>query len=285
MGHLARPQYLQDLLMTIATHIAPRTVEALVGPPGGAGIRFTQEYMTGSVKTHKGGKPNECTHTIHNLSEATIAQLEAPNMELQVKAGSTFVGQLFLGTVTTRGVVTKNDIPNRTTTITAKDGRRIYRDTKVARAYPPGATIESVVLDLLALTGLPVGSGSVFPPGTFPGGWAHQGLWRQAMAEVLLPYGFYWTIQGGVIYTLNAASTAPGNVPLVSPATGMIGSPARTKKGCNVASVLNSAIIAGRGIQVTSQFFNGLYRNAVVDHKYDTDGLIWRTDAQTEVIK
>ena len=154
----------------------------------------------------------------------------------------------------------------------------------MSKAYPPGVTIQSVVLDLLALTGLPVGSGSVYPPGTFPGGWAHQGLWRQAMLEILTPLNFYWTIQGGVIYTLNDASTAPGNVPLLSPATGLIGSPTRTKKGCNVASVINSAIIAGRGIQVQSKFFNGLYRNAVVDTKYDTDGLIWRMDAQTEVI-
>ena len=271
--------------MAVATHIEPRTVTALIGPPGGAGILFAQEYMAGTVKTHKGSKPNECTHTIHNLSEATIAQLEAPNQTLQVKAGTTFIGELFKGQITSRGVVTKNDIPNRTTTITAKDGRRIYRDTKVSRAYPPNTPIQTVVQDLLALTGLPIGSGSAYPPGNFPGGWAHQGLWRQALNEALLPFGFFWTIQGGVIYVLNDASTAPGNVPLLSPATGLIGSPTRTKKGCNVASVLNSAIIAGRGIQVQSKFFNGLYRSAVVDHKYDTDGLIWRTDAQTEVIK
>ena len=272
-------------MMVVATQIEPRVVTALIGPPGGAGILFTQEYMAGSVKTYKGSKPNECTHTIHNLSEATIAQLEAPNQILQVKAGSTFIGELFKGDITTRGVVTKNDIPNRTTTITAKDGRRIYRDTKVSKAYPPGVTIESVVLDLLALTGLPLGTGSVFPPGTFPGGWAHQGLWRLALAEILLPLDFYYTIQGGVIYVLNEASTAPGNVPLISPATGMIGSPTRTKQGFNVASVLNSAIVAGRGIQVQSQFLTMLGRSAVVEHKYDTDGLIWRSDSQAEVIK
>lgn len=271
--------------MAVATRIEPRTVTALIGPPGGAGILFTQEYMSGTVKTYKGAQPNECTHTIHNLSAATIAQLEAPNQILQIKGGTTFVGELFKGQITSRGVVTKNDTPNRTTTITAKDGRRTYRDTKVSKAYPPGVTIQSVILDLLTLTGLPVGTGSVYPPGTFPGGWAHQGLWRLAMAEILLPLGFYYTIQGGVIYVLNEALTAPGNVPLLSPDTGLIGSPTRTKKGCNVASVLNSAIIAGRGIQVQSKFFNGLYRCAVVDHKYDTDGLIWRTDAQTEVIK
>jgi len=137
----------------------------------------------------------------------------------------------------------------------------------------------------LALTGLPIGTGSVYPPGTFAGGWAHSGLWRKALFDILVPLGYYWTIQGGVIYVLHGSSTAPGNVPLLSPETGMIGSPTRTKKGCNVSSVLNSAIVAGRGIQVSSQFFSGLYRCNVVEQKYDTDGLVWRTDAQTEVIK
>ncbi len=271
--------------MVVATHIEPRIVTALIGPPGGAGILFKQEYMNGSTKSYRGSKPNECTHTIHNLSEATIAQLEAPNQILQVKAGTTFIGELFKGDITTRGVVTKNDIPNRTTTITAKDGRRIYRDTKVSRAYPPGITIQSVVLDLFALTGLPVGSESVYPPGTFPGGWAHQGLWRQALNEALLPFNYFWTIQGGVIYSLNDTVPPPGNVPLLSPETGLIGSPTRTKQGFNAASVLNSAIIVGRGIQVKSQFLTMLGRSAVVEHKYDTDGLIWRTDAQAEAIK
>lgn len=272
-------------LMAVATHIDPRVMTALIGPPGGSGILFRDEDMTASVKTYKGSKPNEATLTIHNLSVATISQLEATGQELQIKAGSTFVGELFLGTIASRGVVTKNDTPNRSTTITAKDGRRVYRDTKVAKAFPNGVTVQSVVMDLLTLTGLPVGTGSVYPPGNFPAGWAHQGLWRNALTEILAPRGYYWTIQGGVIYVLNEASTAPGNVPRVSPTTGLIGSPTRTKKGCNIASVLNSVIVVGRGIQVESQFFNGLYRSSMVEHKCSRNGLLWRTDAQCEVIK
>ena len=88
-----------------------------------------------------------------------------------------------------------------------------------------------------------------------------------------------------MIYSLLEATTAPGNVPLVSPATGLDGSPTRTDKGCDIKSKLNPAIVAGRGIQILSQFFNGLYRNAVVEHKGSRDGLLWDTIAQCEVIK
>lgn len=276
--------------MTLPQPIPAHVSEIIVGPPGALGLKFTQEDFTFGAKSYKGSKPNEGTTTIHNLSEATIAQLEAPNQVLQIKAGETFAGDLFIGSIANRGVVTKNDLPNRTTMITARDGRRVYRDTTVAVSYPPNTPVATVVQDLVKvaatpLTGLSIGTGSVYPTDSFPAGWAHYGLWRQALTEILAPRGYYWTIQGRVIYVLLEASTAPGNVPLVTPTTGLDGSPERTDKGCNIKSKLNPAIIAGRGIQITSQFFNGLYRNAVVEHKGSRDGLLWDTLAQCEVIK
>ncbi len=274
--------------MVAATNIVPRIVRAVVGPSGAQGIQFEDEYFEGSTKSYKGSKPNECQVAIHNLSESTIAQLEAPNQLLQIQAGEGYTGQLFIGSIARRGVATKNDIPNRVTTITAKDGRRVYRDTQASTSYPPNTPVATVVQDLLGLAtaqGIALGNGSTFPPDSFPAGWAHQGSWRQALDEILFPRGFYWTIQGRVIYVLPEASTAPGNVPLISPQTGLIGSPERTDKGCNFVSTLNPAIVAGRGCQVTSQFFNGLYRVAVLDTEWASDGTKWASKAQTEVIK
>lgn len=274
--------------MTAPPKIEPRIAKVVVGPPGAAGLLFEQEDFTGATKSYKGSKPNEAQVTIHNLSEATIAQLEAPGQVLQIQAGTSYVGQLFIGSVAKRGVATKNDLPNRTTTITARDGRRVYRDTMASVSYPPNTAVAVVVQDLLKLAtaqGMALGTGSVFPTDVFPAGWAHQGKWRQALTEILAPRGLYWTIQGHVIYVLNEASTAPGNVPLLTPHTGLIGSPTRTDKGCDITSVLNAAIIAGRGLQVTSQFFDGLYRAAVVEHRFSRDGLTWTTAAQCEVIK
>ncbi len=276
--------------MVATTKIQPRILEVLAGPAGNAGLLFTREDMEGSVKTFRGSKPNEATVTIHNLSLDTIAQLEAPGTVLQIKAGEAVAGTLFIGDVVKRGVVTKNNQPNRSTTITARDGRRQYRDTTVSTAYPPNTPVATVVQDLLKQVTLPgvglaLGIGSTYPPDIFPAGWAFQGRWRQALDEILIPRQFYWTIQGKVIYVLPQGGTAPGNVPLVSPATGLDGSPVRTDKGCNFKSKLNPAIIAGRGVQVTSQFFNGLYRAVNVTHEFSTDGMKWSTSAQTEVIK
>jgi hypothetical protein len=78
--------------MVQALSIPPRIVQAKVGVAGATGLFFTEEDMEGSVKSYKGSKPNEATITIHNLSEAKIAQLEAPGQVLQILAGETVPG-------------------------------------------------------------------------------------------------------------------------------------------------------------------------------------------------
>lgn len=271
-----------------ATSIVPRVVRVTIGVSGAAGLLFEEQDIDGSVRSYRGSKPNEGQVTIHNLSTATIAQLEKPNQVMRIEAGTDYIGQIFIGSVAKRGVVTKNDIPNRQTTITARDGRRVYRDTRVSVAYPANVTIAQIAQDLLGYAtrqGVALGLGSEFPPGIYPDGWAFQGQWRQALDEILQPEGYYWTIQGGVIYVLSELSDVPGNVPLLSPDTGLAGSPTRTDKGCNLESIMNPAIIAGRATQVTSQFFNGLYRNVNVSHQFSNYGKDWKTSAQCEVIK
>ena len=128
-------------MVASAKILPPRQARLVIGPPGGVGIAFEQEYFTAKVRSYKGRKPNEATAAIHNLSETTIAALEKPGLTLQVLAGEGALGQLFIGQITSRGVVTKNDSPNRVTTIKAKDGRRIYRDTKLSTSYPPGVAV------------------------------------------------------------------------------------------------------------------------------------------------
>jgi hypothetical protein len=271
--------------MTVPTIIPPRLVKVVVGPAAGLGRAFSEEYMTFHVKRVKGSKPNEATITIANLSEFTIRYLEQPDQVLQLLAGEAAVGQLFAGTVISRGVVTKNDIPNRVTTIKAADGRRVWRDTTYSASYPPGTAVNVVVADLIAASGLPLGHLDPIPTLQFSAGWAYSGRWRGALAEVLLPLGYYYTIQDQALYVLNGTLIAPGNVPVITPQTGLIGSPMRTKKGVNVNVVLNPTIRPAWGLQLKSEFFDGLYRVDVCEHRGDTDGMTWQTSAQCELIQ
>jgi hypothetical protein len=274
--------------MTLALQIPDRIVRVVVGPAGATGSVFEDEDMLGRVKGYRGSKPNEATVTISNLSAAEIAFIERPSNVLQIYAGIDYVGQLFIGSIQPRKVETENKEPNRDTVIKAVDGQRLWRDTTASKSYPINTPVATVVKDLLALAelqGFTLGTGSVFPADSFPAGWAFAGNWRTALDEILTARGFYWTVQDRVIYVLAEAGVLPGNVPLLTPSTGLIGSPKRTDKGCNIESTLDPAIRPGGAVQIQSQFFNGLYRVAVREHHFGNRNLIWKTTAQTEINK
>lgn len=272
--------------MTTPVTILPRLVKVVVGPSAGLGREFTQEYITFDVKRVKGSKPNEAKITIANLSDYTIAFLEQPDQVVQLLAGEGAVQQLFAGSIlTSRGCTTTDETPERVTTILAKDGHRVWRDTTYSASYPPGTNVTLVVNDLVARSGLPLGHMDPIPALQFPSGWAFLGKWRDALAEVLLPLGYYYTIQDQALYVLNGSTVAPGNVPLISPTTGLIGSPKRTKKGVDVTCVLNPAVRPAWGLQLKSRGFKGLYRTVNVRHVGDSGGIKWQTVAQCEVAK
>ncbi len=270
------------------TAIPPRIVETLVGPPGGAGFKFQKEYQEFSVKGYSGTKPNECQVTIKNLSPQTIAFLEKPNLVLQLSAGDTVPGILFRGSIQPRGVVTKNTMPERSTTITCVDGRRLWRDTKTAVSYPQNTTVAVVVQDILKAAtaqGFAIAPGNTYPPDSFPQGFTAWGRWRDTLTQILFPRQFAWTVQDRTIYVGPQSSLNPGTVPLITPQTGLVGSPDRTAKGVNFSAVLDPRIRPGWGVQIQSQFVTGLYRVVVREHMGDSDGIKWLTRVQCEVIK
>lgn len=268
--------------------ILPRIVETLVGPPSGVGYVFREEYQEFKVKGYSSSKPNECEVTIHNLSSRMIAFLEAPNQVLQLSAGQGAAGLLFRGEIQPRGVTTKLETSERTTTIKAVDGRVLWRDEKVSLSWPPNTTVQVVVMDLLRAAtaqGLAIAPGNTYPPDSFPAGYYHPGRWRDAMTEVLWPRGFGWTIQDRTIYVGPSEALAPGNVPLLTPQTGLIGSPERTKAGCNFECVLDPRVRPGWGATLKSAMTTGTFRVVVREHDGDSDGGKWITKAQCEKIK
>ncbi|MGD8501316.1 MAG: hypothetical protein PVJ86_11755 [Phycisphaerales bacterium] len=268
--------------------IPKRIVQVLVGPAGGVGFNFTEEDMEFSVKGYRGSKPNECTVKISNLSSQKIAFLEKKNLVLQLSAGENTPGILFRGSIQPRGVVTKNAQPERETEIKCVDGRRQWRDAKTAASYPNNTTVAAVVQDILAQStarGFAIAPGNTYPTGSFPQGYYHAGRWRDALTEILYPRNFWWTIQDRTIYVGPQDGLNAGNVPLLTPQTGLIGSPQKTQKGINFDAVLDPRIRPGWGVQVKSEFVSGTYRVVVREHHGDSRGRKWMTRVQCENIK
>lgn len=264
------------------SRIPQRVIETRIGPPGGAALAFRELFQTVKVKKGNGGTPNKATITIHNLSQGTLAALERPGFVVQVLAGLDIPTPIFTGDIGRRSMKTKIAGGNtRITTIEATDGRRRYRDAKFSASYPAGTTRDAILPDILASLVLPVGPLPILPPNNFPAGWAFAGRSRSALS-VLLDDDAIWSIQDGAIMIVLAGQLAPGNAVLISPATGMRGTPERTKKGLKVVNALIPNARIGLPVVVQSREVQGSYRAATVDHDIDNRSGPW--DTAMEVI-
>ncbi len=267
-----------------------RVAEIRVGPSGGEGRRFVDEDFEFRIKRTRASKPNEATVTLHNLTDYTIRYLEQPGLTVQILAGEIVAGQLFTGEISTRGVTTRWDIPERITTIKAADGRRVYRDTTFSGSYRAGTPVDTIISELVAASRLRTSVLTPLPGVVLPTPRHFMGNWAPILGELLLPYGLYYTIQGGALSILPEDGPPPppsgtAQVPLISPTSGLIGSPQRTDKGINFRTKLDARLTPGWGVQMQSTFVNGLYRVATMDDSGSRNGLIWKSKVQAEVIK
>jgi hypothetical protein len=264
--------------MVASLHIPTRVVEISAGLPSGAAISFRDLWCSFDVKSFARKKPNEATVKIYNVSESTARWLEQPNLTLTVNAGFDVPGQLFQGAISRDGVVTTNANEEWVTTIVAADGRRAYRDSIFLKSYPPATAALTMIRDIATAMNKPVTFSAVQPTYVFPFGVAFAEKARSALDQVLAAAGgLRWTIIGGVLYILDPLGPVPGNAPVVTPQSGLHGSPQRTKKGAKFTCDLNPAIVAARGVVLKSRMLSGTYRVEELNHQGDTWGTVWQT--------
>lgn len=282
--------------MAALSQLPRRVAEIRVGPspaPGQTevvGRRFLEEDFTFRTKRTRASKPNEATVTIHNLTDHTLRYLEQPGLTVQVLAGEVVAGQLFIGEISRRGVTTDWPIPERVTVIKAADGRRVYRDTVFSASYRAGTPVDVVIQELVVASRLRTSVLTPLPGVVLPTPRHFMGAWAPILGELLLPYGLYFTIQGGALSILPEDGPPPppagtATVPLISPTSGLIGSPKRTDKGVNFKATLDARLTPGWAVQVQSAFVSGLYRVATAEDSGSRDGRLWETKVQAEVIK
>ncbi len=114
---------------------------------------------------------------------------------------------------------------------------------------------------------------------TYQAGFYVNAYTRDALNELFTGEDAVWSIQDGAFHLVATGQLAPGNVPVISAQTGMIGSPERTDKGIKVTTKLDAMIRPGGGIQVNSRLMSGLYRVTKVAHEGEKLGPTWQTEA------
>ncbi len=261
------------------SRIPQRIVEVRIGLPGAVALAFRDLFIDATIKRGNGGTPNKATINISNISQGTLALLEQPGLVVQVLAGLDIPTPIFTGDIGSRGMISKITGPVRVTRIEAADGRRIYKRARFSRSYPAQTTRDVILPDLLASFAIPVGPLPPLPPVSYPAGYAFGGNARAALTE-LLDGDAIWSIQDGAMHLALAGQPMPGNALLITPATGMRGTPERTKRGLKVSIPVANQARINQPVVVQSAEVTGEYRAVSVEHRFDNRAGPWDTNLE-----
>lgn len=283
------------------TKLYNRACEVVVSAPPAAGqfgatldaFRIASFRTSFTVSRSDKPEPNPAEVTIYNLSKETRARFTGKGWRIALLAGyGDQLAQVFAGDV--RDFVSEDPETESVLKIRAGDGERAFNFARVGRSYPPGTPVIDAVQHVLERMGIDPGTSlqrvaTALGGKAFGAGYAHQTRASTELSRLLDPLGLRWSIQGGRLEVLGEDEALPELAPLVSPLTGLIGSPelgAPEKKGkkplLKVKMLLQPRLRPGQRFQLQSESHNGLFRCKKVTHRGDTHGSDWISEVEAQ---
>lgn len=256
--------------------IGPILVDGSAGANGALRCAFSVERDTST-------DPNSAEFVVYNLTASNRKELAATeNVYVRFSAG--YVGDLnliFDGWL--RRVEVIKDGAEWLTRVSAGDGEGKIVSSRAHLTFRKGALVRDVLAQLVTAMG---GDGAAVAPNlpialmsrTIPHGFAIAGNARQCLGQACANLGLEWSAQNGSIVVLEkgrARNTL--DVPLISPDTGLLGSPRHDKPNTVICStVLLPGLQPGDAFRLESRSMTGDFRVEKSVHHGDThEGDAW----------
>lgn len=254
--------------------------------------RITGLRMAFKIQKNARHEPNTCELSIWNLSASSRAALAQANQPTIIEAG--YIDQheiLFSGDL--RKAISTRQGPDWVTTLKAGDGERAYRTARISESFAVGTAIKQAAKTVARSLGVSLGDAEAkidaathrtgltqFVKGTVASGPA-----REAMSSFMTDLGLEWSIQDGALQVIRADEATNETAVYLSPASGLVGSPAAGTDTKNpgvikITSLLQGGIRPGRKIKLDAGGLAGFYKTEKVTHTGDTHGTPWYSEAE-----
>jgi hypothetical protein len=239
-------------------------------------------------------EPNTLDLVVYNLTPDHRKQLKQnQNLIAKLDAGYTGnIGTVFYGRV--RDVHSEYDPPDWITQLSSGDGEQEKQTARINESFAPGTPLPTILTKAAEALGLGVGNIVTQAPlaqfldgskqtlhGTVLSGPAARELDRIAHSA-----GLEWSIQDQIIQFLPLNQPTNEVAVVLTPATGLIGSPTIGNDGIISASaLLNSAIIPGRQLHIYSREINVVARCESVAFMGSSAGGDWYADIEAKELE
>lgn len=231
-----------------------RVASLTIGKPTGQAIEIRDLRFAFSIEKGSGENPNTCTCRVYNLNTDSRALVETVNNVLILKAGyARDVGELTIFTGTVTRAITKREGADLVTELEMSDGGLEYRDKKTSFSFAPGVSAQSVLTNISATFGLPVRPlPTDIAQKQYSEGFAFVGRSREAMAKACEYLGLEWSLQNREVQILKKGKAVAMQAFVLSPETGLIGSPESEHKTMGEKAAAKKGITEKqKGVRVT----------------------------------
>lgn len=228
-----------------------RSIKVIVGDsdsPRGP-LEFTNLRMTFEIKKNLDSTPAEGFVSIYNLTEANQAFIVNKADRVRVLAG--YDGDyslLFDGDIA--NIDRERRELDRITTIWL--GGNVFKltDAYVSLSFSGPVTLKDIIKQAIPTFNLQGIQGLDTLPDETLHNYAYSGKTGDLL-DSLLHYHFYdWFEEDGYIVVLPPNGVFDDQIPLISSATGMVGSPAKTEEGIKVTTLLRPGLRPGSVFEV-----------------------------------
>ena len=248
---------------------------------------ITQLRIQFLCKKNRATTANELTVKVYNPNQDTINQCLVSGSIVRLYAGYNEEIKLIAQSQITTATPIYEGV-DIILNLECLDGVESIRKTKVSISFQAGSTVKQVLNALVEYLQIPL---KVAPDvdlnKKFNNGYSFAGGVGTALDEVTDRAFAKWAMQDGTLLIIGQSGTTNANAVLLTPDTGMIGTPmpiedtvnslevGEIRRGWKVKSLLQGDINPADIIAIESKFVKGQFVIESVEHKGDTHSNEW----------
>lgn len=243
------------------------------------GLRVSFKSKKAASKT-----PATCTISIYNPAPDTVALAQDTTSTIELWAGysgrdpngalnPTNIGVprlIWRGNPVKYGVTYESQPPDRILQIECADGGAFFTRSRVNISFSTQTTPAQVIEEALRQAEIPRDTTTFPTTPVFPGGFYFSGKTADLFSRIADATGNQWYVRdGSFVFAAKGVPTANGV--LVSPSSGLIGSPSPKDNGTvELRVLLHPSIRVGSWIQIESEATNGTFTVQSIEFSGDS---------------
>lgn len=213
-----------------------------------------------SIKKTSEGTTNKATINLFNLSERSRIFLEDPNNVILLKAGfarAADITRLFFGDVVRKS--DSRDGPDVITSLECGDTEKLLQKAHIEVGLAPGARLSQLVNIGAQALGLTPARLEGIRDQVFKNGFSFSGTVQGLFDLIVSNSGSEWNIQDQELQFLTKNGPTQLQAVVLSPESGLLGWPTKTKDGLQVDALLQPTVLPGRLVQIVSKQYLGSF--------------------------